>query len=81
MAGLTTPDPSGCGPGLDDIVANTISYLMREKLRKTNKKIVGDKSPFTQPRGGRGDLLYLPLKRVVHIVRDGRDGCVLGSPQ
>src|SRR5215203_5415770 len=29
-------------PNLDDIVANTISYLMQEKLRKTNKKIVRD---------------------------------------
>ena len=27
-------------PNLDDIVANTISYLMQEKLRKTNKNFV-----------------------------------------
>ena len=48
-------------PDLDDIVANTISYLMREKLRKTNKKIVGDKSPFTSP----GVVRRSPLSALV----------------
>lgn len=63
-------------PDLDDILANTINYLMREKLRKTNKKIVGDKSPFTGP-GVVGEIATIrPDAKVVHIVRDGRDVAV-----
>jgi Sulfotransferase domain len=63
-------------PDLDAIVANTISYLMQEKLRKTNKKIVGDKSPFTTP-GVVGEISSIcPGAKVVHIVRDGRDVAV-----
>ena len=60
-------------PDIDDIVANTINYLMREKLRKTNKKIVGDKSPFTTP-GVVGEISSIcPGCEGLHIVRDGRD--------
>ena len=57
-------------------MANTISYLMREKLRKTNKKIVGDKSPFTSPGVVEEISSICPGARVVHIVRDGRDVAV-----
>ena len=63
-------------PNLDDIVANTISYLMQEKLRKTNKKIVGDKSPFTTPGVVEEISSICPGAKVVHIVRDGRDVAV-----
>ena len=63
-------------PNLEDIVANTISYLMQEKLRKTKKRIVGDKSPFTTP-GVVGEIAAIcPEAKVVHIVRDGRDVAV-----
>ena len=57
-------------------MANTISYLMREKLRKTNKKIVGDKSPFTTPGVVEEISSICPGAKVVHIVRDGRDVAV-----
>ena len=63
-------------PNLDDIVANTIRYLMQEKLRKTNKKIVGDKSPFTTPGVVEEISSICPGAKVVHIVRDGRDVAV-----
>jgi hypothetical protein len=63
-------------PNLDDIVANTINYLMQEKLRKTNKKIVGDKSPFTSPGVVEEISSICPGAKVVHIVRDGRDVAV-----
>jgi hypothetical protein len=63
-------------PDLEDIVANTINYLMQEKLRKTKKRIVGDKSPFTTP-GVVGEIAAIcPDAKVVHIVRDGRDVAV-----
>jgi hypothetical protein len=63
-------------PNLDGIVANTISYLMREKLKKTGKKIVGDKSPFTTPGVVEEISSICPGAKVVHIVRDGRDVAV-----
>jgi hypothetical protein len=63
-------------PNLEDIVANTINYLMQEKLRKTNKKIVGDKSPFTTPGVVEEISSICPGAKVVHIVRDGRDVAV-----
>jgi hypothetical protein len=63
-------------PNLEDIVANTIIYLMQEKLRKTNKKIVGDKSPFTTPGVVEEICSICPGAKVVHIVRDGRDVAV-----
>jgi LPS sulfotransferase NodH len=63
-------------PNLDDIVANTINYLMQEKLRKTNKRIVGDKSPFTTPGMIEEISSVCPGAKVVHIVRDGRDVAV-----
>jgi hypothetical protein len=63
-------------PDLEDIVSNTINYLMQEKLRKTKKRIVGDKSPFTTP-GVVGEIAAIcPEAKVVHIVRDGRDVAV-----
>jgi hypothetical protein len=63
-------------PNLEDIVSNTINYLMQEKLRKTNKKIVGDKSPFTTPGVVEEISSICPGAKVVHIVRDGRDVAV-----
>ncbi len=63
-------------PNLEDIVANTINYLMQEKLRKSNKKIVGDKSPFTSPGVVEEIAAICPDAKVVHIVRDGRDVAV-----
>jgi hypothetical protein len=63
-------------PDLDEIVANTISYLMQQKLRKTDKKIVGDKSPFTTPGVVEEISSICPGAKVVHIVRDGRDVAV-----
>jgi hypothetical protein len=63
-------------PDLEDIVANTINYLMQEKLRKTGKRIVGDKSPFTVPGVVEEIAAICPDAKVVHIVRDGRDVAV-----
>jgi hypothetical protein len=63
-------------PNLEDIVANIINYLMQEKLRKTKKRIVGDKSPFTTPGVVEEISSICPDAKVVHIVRDGRDVAV-----
>jgi Sulfotransferase domain len=63
-------------PNLEDIVANTINYLMQEKLKKTNKRIVGDKSPFTTPGVVEEIATICPRAKVVHLVRDGRDVAV-----
>lgn len=63
-------------PTLEDIFRHTVEYLMAEKLKKTKKRIVGDKSPFTSPGVVQEIAHICPGAKVVHIVRDGRDVAV-----
>jgi len=50
----------------------TLGFLGRE-LFKTNKKIVGDKTPFAGVGSVREIGEILPEAKVIHVVRDGRD--------
>jgi hypothetical protein len=50
----------------------TLGFLER-KLAETNKKIVGDKTPFAGDGTVREIGEILPEARVIHVVRDGRD--------
>ena len=63
-------------PNLEDIFRNTVEYVMAEKLKKTKKRIVGDKSPFTSPGVVKEIANICPGAKVLHIVRDGRDVAV-----
>jgi hypothetical protein len=63
-------------PDLQDLVSVLVHYLMQEKLKKTRKKIVGDKTPIP-PFPALGEIATLcPGSKVVHIIRDGRDVAV-----
>ncbi|MBA3389008.1 MAG: sulfotransferase domain-containing protein [Rubrobacter sp.] len=52
-----------------------LGFLGRE-LSKTNKKIVGDKTPFAGAETVREIGGILPEAKVIHVVRDGRDVAV-----
>jgi Sulfotransferase domain len=53
-----------------------VNYFLTERLSKTDKKIVGDKTTFSH-----GEILneigtIYPEARVIHMIRDGRDVAV-----
>jgi hypothetical protein len=53
-----------------------IDYFLAEQLSKTNKRIVGDKTPFVSAEiVGEISTIY-PEAKVIHIIRDGRDVAV-----
>lgn len=63
-------------PNLDDIMGVLVDYLMTEKLSKTNKKIVGDKTPIMSTETVKEISEICPGSKVIHIIRDGRDVAV-----
>lgn len=68
----------GLDPDLQDLVRITVRYLMRERLNKSDKRIVGDKTPFLS-EGIVGEIAALfPDAKLVHIIRDGRDVAISG---
>jgi hypothetical protein len=61
---------------LDNLTRLATEHFLMEKLRETDKKLVGDKSPllgadFIEEVG----RIY-PEAKVIHIIRDGRDQAV-----
>jgi len=61
---------------LDNLTRLAVDYFLGEQLSKTDKRIVGDKTPFLHAEvlseiGG----IY-PEAKVIHIIRDGRDVAV-----
>lgn len=62
-----------------NLTREAINYFLKEKLAKTNKRMVGDKTPL-----GHWNSLEIieeigeicPDARVIHIIRDGRDVAV-----
>lgn len=63
-------------PDLEDLLKVAVNYLMVEKLSKTNKRIVGDKTPLESAEIIREITTICPGSKVVHIIRDGRDVAV-----
>lgn len=63
-------------PNLDDLLRVLVNYLMAEKLDKTNKRIVGDKTPLESKEAVEEIATICPGSKVIHIIRDGRDVAV-----
>jgi hypothetical protein len=63
-------------PHLQDLMRLIVNYLMEEKLRKSTKKLVGDKTPFLSEEMVDEVAAICPNAKVIHIVRDGRDVAV-----
>ncbi len=61
---------------LDNLTRLAINYFLTEKLAKTGKRIVGDKTPTPIPDAMREIGRVYPEAKVIHIVRDGRDQAV-----
>ena len=61
---------------LDEITALLTRHFLEKKLADTNKRIVGDKTPFTGDAVIEEMARIRPDARVIHIVRDGRDVAV-----
>ncbi|HKZ26797.1 MAG TPA: sulfotransferase domain-containing protein, partial [Rubrobacteraceae bacterium] len=68
------------GEDVDEHLGNlgrlAVNYFLIERLSKTDKKIVGDKTTFSH-----GEILnelgaLYPEARVIHVIRDGRDVAV-----
>lgn len=61
---------------LDNLTRLAIDYFLAEQLRKTGKRIVGDKTPFVSAEFVKEVREVYPEARVIHIIRDGRDVAV-----
>jgi hypothetical protein len=68
------------GVDVDEHLGNlsrlAVNYFLTQRLSKTGKKIVGDKTTFS-----REEILYeigtlYPEARIIHMIRDGRDVAV-----
>ena len=61
---------------LDNLTRVAIDYFLTQRLSKTGKRIVGDKTPFTGEKVLDEIGAVYPASRVIHIIRDGRDVAV-----
>jgi hypothetical protein len=68
----------GEGPDkrLADLTRLAIDYFLAEQLSKTDKRIVGDKTPFVSAEVVEEISRVYPEAKVIHIIRDGRDVAV-----
>lgn len=58
---------------LNNLTRLAVYYFMTEKLAKTDKRVVGDKTPLLSA-GIVGEVgVVCPEAKVIHIARDGRD--------
>jgi hypothetical protein len=68
------------GKETDEHLANlarlAIDYFLAEQLSKTEKRIVGDKTPYVSAEVFGEIAAIYPEARVIHIIRDGRDVAV-----
>jgi|SRR5215211_1618153 len=53
-----------------------IDHFLTERLSKTNKRLVGDKTPLFSPNILSEISVIYPEAKVIHIIRDGRDQAV-----
>ena len=61
---------------LDNLTRLATEHFLMERLRETNKKLVGDKSPLLGEDFIEEVSRIYPEARVIHIIRDGRDQAV-----
>jgi hypothetical protein len=61
---------------LDNLTRLATEHFLVGRLRKTNKKLVGDKSPLLDADFIQEVSRVFPEARVIHIIRDGRDQAV-----
>src|SRR5918998_530343 len=61
---------------LDNLTRLATEHFLLGQLRKTDKKIVGDKSPLLDTGFIEEVARVYPGARVIHIIRDGRDQAV-----
>ena len=61
---------------LTNLTRMAIDYFLNGELSKTNKRLVGDKSPLLTPETMEEIARIYPEARVIHIIRDGRDAAV-----
>ena len=61
---------------LTRLTRRAIDYFLMENLSKTNKRVVGDKTPRLTPNILREISVIYPEAKVIHIIRDGRDQVV-----
>jgi hypothetical protein len=58
---------------LADLTRLAIDHFLAQRLSETNKRIVGDKTPFVSAEFVEEIGAIYPEARVIHIIRDGRD--------
>src|ERR687890_277208 len=61
---------------LDNLTRLATEHFLVGRLRETNKKLVGDKSPLLNPNFIQEVGRIYPEAKVIHIIRDGRDQAV-----
>jgi Sulfotransferase domain len=61
---------------LDNLTRLVTQHFLVEKLRETDKKLVGDKSPLLNADFIEEVGRIYPEAKVIHIIRDGRDQAV-----
>jgi hypothetical protein len=61
---------------LDNLTRLATEHFLVGRLRETNKKLVGDKSPLLNPDFIQEVSRIYPEAKVIHIIRDGRDQAV-----
>lgn len=61
---------------LADLTRLAIDHFLFGRLSETNKRIVGDKTPFVRAEFVEEISAIYPEAKVIHIVRDGRDVAV-----
>ena len=61
---------------LNRLAGLAVEHFLHDRLRKTNKRMAGDKTPLQSPDVIRETSLSNPDAKVIHIVRDGRDQAV-----
>jgi hypothetical protein len=61
---------------LNKLTRLAIDHFLTERLSKTNKRLVGDKTPLFTPKILSEISVIYPEAKVIHIIRDGRDQAV-----
>jgi hypothetical protein len=58
---------------LRKLTRQAVRYFLTEKLSRTNKRMVGDKTPLASKEIVKEISIICPEAKVIHIIRDGRD--------